>query len=148
MPDNEDAPIATRRSNGPGLIIPMQPVHLSPNTLTGILSSSANARAALKPGAAIEVVVQGPGGRRSPAGRSGPDVGPALPLALSHVRNCCWNSADAGGKVFCFQSRRAHAVCTGENFHIQLPGVGDGLADRRVCSEQAYATVRPTNLMP
>lgn len=34
---------------------------LEPNTLAGVLRSSANARAALNPGAAIEAVVQGPG---------------------------------------------------------------------------------------
>jgi hypothetical protein len=58
-----------------------------------------------------------------PVGRqSGPDVGPTLPLALRQVCYCCWNSADAGCKVFCFQACGAHAVCTGENFHVQLPG--------------------------
>ena len=48
--------------SGPGLLI-----HAAgpsePDTLAGILRSAANARAALKPGAAIEVVVQGPGVR-------------------------------------------------------------------------------------
>jgi hydroxyacylglutathione hydrolase len=74
--------------------------------------------------------------------QSEPDVGPALPLTLRQVRHCCWYSADAGGKIFCFQSCRAHAVCTSENFHVQLPGVADGFADRRVCSEQAPWTTR------
>jgi intracellular sulfur oxidation DsrE/DsrF family protein len=36
---------------------------LEPDTLAGILRGAANARTALKPGAAIEVVVQGPGVR-------------------------------------------------------------------------------------
>jgi intracellular sulfur oxidation DsrE/DsrF family protein len=48
--------------NGPGLLIHAAGP-LEPETLAGVLRSSANARAALEPGASIEVVVQGPGVR-------------------------------------------------------------------------------------
>ena len=57
--------------NGPGLLIHLAGP-LEPTTLAGFVRSSVNARAALKPGAAVEVVVQGPGVRLltadSPAG--------------------------------------------------------------------------------
>ena len=73
------------------------------------------------------------------AGKLGPDVGPALVLALRQVRHCCWNSADAGCKFFCVQSCGPQAVCTGKNLYVQVLAVGDGVANPRVCSEQAYA---------
>jgi len=49
-------------SNDPGLLLHATGP-LEAESLTGVLRSSANARAALKPGAAIEVVVQGAGVR-------------------------------------------------------------------------------------
>ncbi|MCO4276031.1 DsrE family protein [Pseudarthrobacter sp. HLT3-5] len=62
MSDNEGTPVVPQAPNGPGLLIHAAGP-LEPDTLAGILRSSANARAALEPGAAIEVVVQGPGVR-------------------------------------------------------------------------------------
>jgi uncharacterized protein len=62
VPEKERSPEMPQAPNGPGLLIHAAG-RLEPNTLAGILRSSANARAALTPGTAIEVVVQGPGVR-------------------------------------------------------------------------------------
>jgi intracellular sulfur oxidation DsrE/DsrF family protein len=60
--ENEGTPVVTQAPAGPGLLIHAAGP-LEADTLAGVLRSSANARAALKPGVAIEVVVQGPGVR-------------------------------------------------------------------------------------
>lgn len=95
MSENEGIPEVPQAPNGPGLLVHATGP-LEPDTLAGILRSSANARAALEPGAAIEVVVQGPGVRLLTADSP-------VNEAITHVRQldveilACANSLRSAG---------------------------------------------------
>ncbi|WP_427017399.1 DsrE family protein [Pseudarthrobacter sp. P1] len=127
MSANEGAPVP-QEEDGPGLLIHAAGP-LEPDTLAGIPRSTANARAALKPGAAIEVVVQGPGVRLlasdSPASE-----------AITHVRQldveilACANSLRSAGL-------EAEDLTTGID---TVPAAVAHLAERQW---QGWAYVRP-----
>lgn len=95
MPMNQTTQGATNAGNGKGLLIHAASP-LEQDALAGILRSATNARAALHPGTAIEVVVQGPGVKLLAAGSPASEaINDARQL---HVRIlACGNSMRSAG---------------------------------------------------
>lgn len=128
MLDSEGTPVVPTAPQGPGLLIHAAGP-LEPNTLAGVLRSSANARAALKPGAAIEVVVQGPGVR--------------LLTADSPVGEAIIHTRQLDVEVLACANSMRSAGLEAENLAIGISIVPAAVAHLAERQWQGWAYVRP-----